>query len=79
MHDKVHGVRIREIFRKDQKDPEEVAEAIALVKKTKALDASSELAEEYANKALLDLEILRPSEYKEALKALTKAILDRKS
>jgi octaprenyl-diphosphate synthase len=79
MHDKVHGVRIREIFRKDRKDPEEVAEAIALVKKTKALDASSELAEEYANKALLDLEILRPSEYKEALKALTKAILDRKS
>ena len=32
-----------------------------------------------ANKALLDLEVLKPSEYKEALKALTKAVLDRKN
>jgi octaprenyl-diphosphate synthase len=79
MQDKVHGARIKEIFKKVKKGPEEVAEAIELVKKTKALDASSDMAEEYANKALLDLEVLRPSEYKEALKALTKAILDRKS
>lgn len=79
MQDKVHGARIKEIFRKEKKSPEEVAEAIALVKKTKALEESSDMAEEYANKALLDLEVLRPSDYKEALKALTKAILDRKS
>ena len=79
MQDKVHGERIKEIFRKDKKDQAEVSEAIALVKKTNALDSSSDLAEEYANKALLDLEVLKPSEYKEALKALTKAILERKS
>lgn len=79
MQDKVHGARIKEIFKKVRKGPEEVAEAIALVKMTRALDESSDLAEEYANKALLDLEVLRPSEYKEALKALTKAILERKS
>ena len=79
MQDKVHGERIKEIFRKDKKDQAEVAEAIALVKKTNALDSSSDLAEEYANKALLDLEVLKPSEYKEALKRLTKAILERKS
>ena len=59
--------------------PAEVAEAIGLVKQTNALGASSDLAEEYANKALLDLEVLKPSEYKEALKALTKAVLDRKN
>jgi octaprenyl-diphosphate synthase len=79
MQDKTHGNRIKEIFKKDKKSPVEVAEAIGLIKKTNALDASSDLAEEYANKALLDLEVLRPSEYKEALKALTKAILERKS
>jgi octaprenyl-diphosphate synthase len=79
MKDKVHGERIREIFRKQNKGPAEVAEAIELIKKTNALDSSSDLAEEYANKALLDLEVLKPSEYKDALKALTKAILDRKS
>jgi octaprenyl-diphosphate synthase len=78
MQDKEHGERIRQIFRKDRKGPEEVAEAIALIKRTGALEASSDMAEEYANKALLDLEVLRPSEYKEALKALTKAILERK-
>jgi octaprenyl-diphosphate synthase len=79
MQDKSHGGRIREIFKKENKSPEEVAEAIRLVKQTNALDASSDLAEEYANKALLDLEVLKPSEYKEALKALTKAVLDRKN
>jgi octaprenyl-diphosphate synthase len=78
MQDKEHGERKRQIFRKDRKGPEEVAEAIALIKRTGALEASSDMAEEYANKALLDLEVLRPSEYKEALKALTKAILERK-
>jgi octaprenyl-diphosphate synthase len=78
MQDKTHGERIKEIFKKDQKGPEEVAEAIALIKRTGALEAASDLAEEYANKALLDLEVLRPSDYKEALKALTKAILERK-
>lgn len=77
MHDKDHGERIREIFRKDRKGPEEVAEAIALIKRTGALEEASEMAEEYTNKALLDLEVLRPSEYKEALKSLTKAILER--
>ena len=79
MQDKAHGGRIREIFKKEEKSPAEVAEAIGLVKKTKALDASSDLAEEYASKALLDLEVLKPSEYKEALKALTKAVLERKN
>ena len=79
MQDGVHGERIKEIFKKDRKAPAEVAEAIALVKRTSALERSSDLAEEYANRALLDLEVLRPSEYKEALKALTKAILERKS
>jgi octaprenyl-diphosphate synthase len=78
MQDKEHGERIRQIFRKDRKGPEEVAEAIALIKRTGALEVSSDMAEEYTNKALLDLEVLRPSEYKEALKALTKAILERK-
>ena len=79
MQDQVHGGRIREIFKKEDKSPAEVAEAICLIKKTKALDVSSDLAEEYANKALLDLEVLRPSDYKEALKALTKAVLERKN
>jgi octaprenyl-diphosphate synthase len=79
MQDKVHGPRIKEIFRKEKMGRDEVNEAIALIKMTNALDASSELAEEYTNKALLDLEVLRPSEYKEALKALTKAILERRS
>ena len=79
MQDKAHGCRIKEIFKKDKKGPEEVAEAIALIKRTNSLDASMDLAEEYANKALLDLEVLRPSEFIEALKALTKAILERKA
>ncbi len=79
MQDKAHGGRIKEIFKKEKKGLEEVTEAIALIKRTNALDASSDMAEEYANKALLDLEVLRPSEYKEALKALTKAILERKA
>ena len=79
MQDKTHGDRIKEIFKKDKKSPAEVAEAIGLIRKTNALDASSDLAEDYANKALRDLEVLRPSEYKEALKALTKAILERNS
>ncbi len=79
MKDRTHGDRIKEIFRKDKKSPAEVAEAIALIKRTDALSASSDMAEEYANRALLDLEVLRPSEYKEALKELTKAILERKS
>lgn len=79
MQDKTHGDRIKEIFKKDKKGQEEVSEAIVLIKRTNALDASSDMAEEYANKALLDLEVLRPSEYKEALKALTKAILERKA
>jgi len=79
MKDKTHGDRIKAIFKKDKKGLEEVAEAIALVKLTNAVEASSDLAEEYANKALLDLEVLKPSEYKEALKALTKAILERKA
>ena len=79
MQDKSHGSRIKEIFKKENKSPAEVAEAIGLVKQTNALGASSDLAEEYANKALLDLEVLKPSEYKEALKALTKAVLDRKN
>ena len=79
MQDKVHGGRIREIFKKEDKCPAEVAEAIGLIKKTNALEVSSDLAEEYANKALLDLEVLRPSDYKDALKVLTKAVLERKN
>ena len=79
MQDKSHGSRIKEIFKKENKSSAEVAEAIGLVKRTKALDTAADLAEEYANKALLDLEVLKPSEYKEALKALTKAVLDRKN
>ncbi len=79
MQDRAHGDRIKQIFKKEVKSSAEVAEALALVKKTDALDASMDLAEEYANKALLDLEVLKPSEYKDALKALIKAILERKS
>jgi octaprenyl-diphosphate synthase len=79
MQDKTHGDRIKQIFKKDEKSSAEVTEAIGLIKMTDALDASMDLAEEYASKALLDLEVLRPSEYKEALKALTKAILERKA
>jgi octaprenyl-diphosphate synthase len=79
MQDKTHGKRIKEIFKKASKTPAEVAEAIDLIRSTNAVDASTDLAEEYTNKALLDLEVLKPSEYKDALKALTRAIVERKS
>jgi octaprenyl-diphosphate synthase len=79
MQDRAHGDRIKQIFKKEAKSSAEVAEALGLIKKTNALGASMDLAEEYANKALLDLEVLKPSEYKEALKALIRAILERKS
>ncbi len=73
------GNRLREIFRKSHKTPEEVEEALDLIQTTDAVEISRKHAAEFRDVALGTLAEVPPSIYRDALTALANTVLDRKS
>jgi len=73
------GDRVREIFLKSSKTPEEVEEALSLVQATDAVELSFKHASDLRDAALNVLQRVRPSPFRDALVTLADTVLDRKS
>lgn len=73
------GTRVKEIFKKVHKTPEEVEEALALVRATDAVEVSRKHAADFRDIALNALTRVPPSTYRDALTSLANIVLDRKS
>jgi len=71
------SARIREIFQSEEKTPEDVEEAIQLIRATDAVDMARKYAEQLREEALRGLEHIPPSQYRDALVALADTILVR--
>ena len=77
MQDPTHGDAIKEIFRKKEPEWSEVAEAIALIKKTDAIPRCSEKAKRIAENSTSLLNALEDSVGKRSLISLSNYIVDR--
>ena len=78
MSDPVHGKRIKEIFESKDVSDREIAEALALIKQTDALDRCREKACDLVQSARQGLQILAPSIYRDSLEALADYVVSRK-
>ena len=77
MKDPQYGSRIIEIFTKEEADEKDVAEALDLIKRTNAIETCRKKAEERIEKALLHLDVIPDSVYKDSLAALAEYIISR--
>jgi geranylgeranyl pyrophosphate synthase len=62
---------------KKENSQNDIQEAVLLIKETDALDFSKKLAENYADKARLALEVLSDSDYKDNLNMLIDVVMER--
>ncbi len=77
MKDPQYGSRIIEIFTKEEADEKDVAEALDLIKRTNAIETCRKKAEERIERALLHLDVIPDSVYKDSLAALAEYIISR--
>ncbi len=70
--------RLKEILESDDNSDEEIREAIELIKEANALQYSKELAEEYAEEAKKELDVVPEGEDKELLEDLVDFMITRK-
>ncbi len=77
MKDPAYGKRIIEIFTEEDVDEKDAAEAIALIKKTDAIELCRKRAEKIIEEAIAYLGPLPESVYKDSMIALAKYIVDR--
>jgi len=78
MKDPEVGPRLSQLFHKKSKSEADVDEAIELIGRTKAIELSRAKAKEYAELALLALDGLSDSIYKQGLRKLAETVVDRK-
>jgi octaprenyl-diphosphate synthase len=71
--------RVKEIFMQAHKTPEEVEEALDLVRATDAVEVARKHAADFQSIALGALTEVPPSVYRDALTTLANTVLDRKS
>jgi len=79
MEDERCGRELSKLFAKKSKTRAEVRRAITLVSKTDALDRARETAGDYSAKAIKRLSALEQSPYRDALRELARAVVDRRS
>lgn len=79
MHDGDSGARIREVFQKREKTPEEVGEVLALIRASGAVEAARRHARDFRDRALAAIGGLAPSAHKDALVALAHTVVERKT
>ncbi|MCL2510149.1 MAG: polyprenyl synthetase family protein, partial [Methanomassiliicoccaceae archaeon] len=77
MQDRTHGEEIRKVFQKKEPDWSDVSEAIALIKKTDAIQRCSEKAKKIAENSVSSLNILEDSPCKRSLIGLSNYIVNR--
>jgi octaprenyl-diphosphate synthase len=78
MRDGKVGPRLSKMFVKREKSKQEIDEALGLVLRTRALEESLEHAREFGKKALTHLSTLGESEFKDSMRDLVEAVLDRR-
>ena len=77
MADPVNGRKIREIFKNKEASFGDLEKAIAMIRETDATEKCMKKAKEIAEKAILHLETLKDSEYKDSLIGLARYIVSR--
>ncbi|MCG7844397.1 MAG: polyprenyl synthetase family protein [Methanomassiliicoccales archaeon] len=78
MEDGAVGERLSHLFHKQVKKEKDVDEAVALIAKTRAIELSMIKAKEYVNKALMALDPIPDSIYKDGLRSLAETVVNRK-
>lgn len=79
MNDGVDRRRISTLFRKKKKTSAEVREALRLLARSDAVESARTLARDFSEKAIQRLEPVAASPYKDSLKTLAKAVVERDS
>ena len=79
IEDEVYGDRISRLFVKKRKSRAEMRLTLELVAKTDALDRARSEAVKYSAKAKRNLSALKSSPYRDALRELAQAVVDRRS
>lgn len=77
MEDPEFGARVREIFENPDTDYDEASEAIDLINKTDSIERCYAKASELAEEAILDLDFLPDSVYKQSMIDLARYIVSR--
>jgi len=72
-----NGLRLKELFVKNEKDAEEIDEVLDYLSHSDILEEARMHAQTYASRAIDSLEIIPESEYKEALIKLTEKVVNR--
>jgi len=72
-----NGLRLKELFVKNEKDAEEIDEVLDYLSHSNILEEARMHAQTYASRAIDSLEIIPESEYKEALIKLTEKVVNR--
>ena len=75
--DKEYGPKISGIYKNSNASDEDIKEALECIKKTNALDKSMKLAEKYIDEAIVAIEVLPNTQYKDSLIGLAKYIVSR--
>jgi octaprenyl-diphosphate synthase len=78
MKDARVGPDLKRLFVKREKSRSEVDQALAMVMQTRALQESLEHAQDFGQKALAYLSSLDASQFKESMRELVEAVLDRR-
>jgi geranylgeranyl pyrophosphate synthase len=79
MNDGVDRKRISTLFRKKEKTPGEVREALRLLSRSDALESARKYAREFSNRAVHCLEPIAPSVYKDSFRTLATVVVERDS
>ncbi len=77
MQDPVLGPEIRTFFEKEVPTEDDVTSALALIRRTDSIDRCMALARRFSEQAVLHLEPLPESPFKDALRALAAYVIDR--
>jgi octaprenyl-diphosphate synthase len=72
-----NGLRLKELFVKNEKDAEEIDEVLDYLSHSDILEEARMYAQTYASRAIDSLEIIPESEYKEALIKLAEKVVNR--